>query len=186
MIDDETQEGGGRRARTRQAITVALIQLMSERRYSSIRTTDVIETAGVGRSTFYEHFQSKDAVLELVVEPILTPLALAGAGLGNTARLKVMLDHLWDRRALTRRLFEPPLQAKLQRRLAALIEAKIGSEAAHLPSLVATGSTAAQFAMIRMWLSGEASCRSEALAEALAGVRDRRGERGPTARLDRI
>lgn len=186
MIEDDTHEGDGRRARTRQAITDALIRLMSERRYSAIRTTDVIETAGIGRSTFYEHFQSKDALLELIVEPILMPLALAGARSGNTARLRIMLDHLWDRRALTRRLFEPPLQAKLQRRLAALIEARIASAAVHLPSLVATGSAAAQFAMIRMWLSGEASCRSEALAEALAGVRDRRGERGTTARLDRV
>ncbi len=107
MIEDDTHEGDGRRARTRQAITDALIRLMSERRYSAIRTTDVIETAGIGRSTFYEHFQSKDAVLELIVEPILMPLALAGARSGNTARLRIMLDHLWDRRALTRHLFEP-------------------------------------------------------------------------------
>jgi len=107
MIEDDTHEGDGRRARTRQAITDALIRLMSERRYSAIRTTDVIETAGIGRSTFYEHFQSKDAVLELIVEPILMPLALAGARSGNTARLRIMLDHLGDGRALTRHLFEP-------------------------------------------------------------------------------
>ena len=50
MIEDDTHEGDGRRARTRQAITDALIRLMSERRYSAIRTTDVIETAGIGRS----------------------------------------------------------------------------------------------------------------------------------------
>ncbi|MRL68445.1 TetR family transcriptional regulator [Brevundimonas sp. SPF441] len=168
------QEGDGRRARTRQAIMDALTRLMSERRYSAIGTTNVIETAGVGRSTFYEHFQSKAAVLEAIVEPILTPLALAGSGLGNTARLKVLLDHLWERRALTRRLFEPPLRARLQRRLAASIEARIASGAAHPPSLVAIGAAAAQFAMIHTWLSGDVSCRSEALADALAGVRDRR------------
>ena len=63
MIEDETQEGDGRRKNTRQAITDALIRLMSDRRYAAIRTTDLIQAAGVGRSTFYEHFPSKTAVL---------------------------------------------------------------------------------------------------------------------------
>ena len=186
MIGAEAQEDGGRRARTRQAIIDALIRLMSERRYSAIRTTALIETADIGRSTFYEHFQSKAAVLEVVVEPILNPLASAGAGLGNTARLRVMLDHLWDRRALTRRLCEPPLQTALQRRLAAMIEARVAGGAAVPAPLIARGAAARQFAMIHMWLSGEASCRSDVLAEALAGVRDRRGERGSTALSDRV
>lgn len=173
MIEGETQDRDGRRKRTRQAIMDALVRLMSDRRYAAIRTTDLIQAAGVGRSTFYEHFRSKTAALEAVVEPILTPLALAGAGRGNTARLKVMLDHLWDRRALARHLFEPPLQTKLQRRLAAMIDAKIaiGPENGAPSLLVAGGAAAGQLAMLRMWLSGEASCRSEDLAKVLAGVR---------------
>ena len=173
MIEGETQDGDGRRKRTRQAITDALIRLMSDRRYAAIRTTDLIQAAGVGRSTFYEHFPSKTAVLEAVVEPILAPLALAGAGRGNTARLKVMLDHLWDRRALTRHLFEPPLQTKLQRRLAAMIEAKAGVLHENGPpsSLVARGAAARQLAILQMWLAGEASCRSDDLSNELVGVR---------------
>lgn len=173
MTQDETQQGDGRRRRTRQAITDALIRLMSDRRYSAIRTTDLIQAAGVGRSTFYEHFQSREAVLETIVEPILKPLALAGAGLGNTARLRVMLDHLWDRRVLTRHMFEPPLQPKLQRRLAAMIEAKLAIRSDEIDpvSLVARGAAARQLAMLQMWLSGEAACRSDDLANALAGVR---------------
>lgn len=56
MKHDDTTQGDGRRQRTRQAITDALIRLMSDQRYSAIRTTDLIQAAGVGRSTFYEHF----------------------------------------------------------------------------------------------------------------------------------
>ena len=47
MIEDETQGGDGRRKNTRQAITDALIRLMSDRRYAAIRTTDLIQAAGV-------------------------------------------------------------------------------------------------------------------------------------------
>lgn len=173
MIEDETQGGDGRRKNTRQAITDALIRLMSDRRYAAIRTTDLIQAAGVGRSTFYEHFPSKTAVLEAVVEPILAPLALAGAGRGNTARLRIMLDHLWERRALVRHLFEPPLSARLQRRLAAMIE---GFAESRVPegvpaSLAARGAAARQLVMLHTWLVGEVSCGSDALAKALVGVR---------------
>ncbi len=148
MIEDETQDGDGRRKKTRQAITDALIRLMSDRRYAAIRTTDLIQAAGVGRSTFYEHFPSKTAVLEAVVEPILAPLALAGAGRGNTARLRIMLDHLWERRALESRVAE-------------------GVPA----SLAARGAAARQLVMLHTWLVGEVSCGSDALAKALVGVR---------------
>lgn len=173
MTQEETQQGDGRRRRTRQAITDAMIRLMSDRRYSAIRTTDLIQAAGVGRSTFYEHFQSREAVLETIVEPILAPLALAGAGRGNTARLKVLLDHLWDRRALARHLFAQPLQPRLKRRLAVMIEGRLeaGDEHAIPPALKAGGAAATQLTMLQMWLSGEAQCTPEALAVALDGAR---------------
>ncbi|MFN3838054.1 MAG: TetR/AcrR family transcriptional regulator [Brevundimonas sp.] len=175
MTQDEAHHGDGRRRRTRQAITEALIRLMSDRRYSAIRTADLVQAAGVGRSTLYEHFQSKEAVLDAVVEPILMPLALAGAGLGNTARLKVMLDHLWERRALTRHLFEAPLQTRLQRRLAGMIEAKLAIRSDDIGpvSLVARGAAARQLAMLQMWLSGETACHPNDLANTLVGVRRR-------------
>lgn len=173
MKHDDTTQGDGRRQRTRQAITDALIRLMSDQRYSAIRTTDLIQAAGVGRSTFYEHFQSREAVLETIVEPILTPLGLAGAGLGNTARLKVLLDHLWDRRAPGRHLFAQPLQLRLKRSLAVMIEGRLEAGDGHaIPSaLKAGGAAAAQLTMLQMWLPGEAQCTPEALAMALVGAR---------------
>jgi hypothetical protein len=84
-----------------------------------------------------------------------------------------MLDHLWDRRALTRHLFEPPLQAKLQRRLAKIIETKSPpcTPAVGLSALAARGSAAHQFVVLQMWLSGEAACRSDDLANMLVDIR---------------
>lgn len=40
-------------------------------------------------------------------------------------------------------------------------------------SLIARGAAAGQFAMLQMWLSGEASCRPGDLANALVGVQRR-------------
>ncbi|MBA4808165.1 TetR/AcrR family transcriptional regulator [Brevundimonas sp.] len=173
MTEDEMQDRDTRRQRTREAITDALIRLMFSRRYAAIRTTDLIQAADVGRSTFYEHFRSKDEVLVAVVEPILAPFARAAAGRGNTARLCAMLDHLWERRALARHLFEPPLLARLQRRLAAMIEllAEPHGDEVVPASLAARGAAAGQLVMLHTWLIGEVSCRPDALAKALVGVR---------------
>jgi hypothetical protein len=80
-----------------------------------------------------------------------------------------MLDHIWEQRAAGRVLFEPPLAIKLQRKLAAMIEARLPeAEAGSAPtSLIAMGSAARMLAMLRMWLTGEAACSSETLARQL-------------------
>jgi AcrR family transcriptional regulator len=48
-----------RAARTRRALGAALTELMLERHFDSITVQDVLDRAGVGRSTFYAHFRNK-------------------------------------------------------------------------------------------------------------------------------
>lgn len=161
-----------RSLRTRAAIFEALMKLVFSRRYEAIRTADVIAIAGVGRSTFYEHFRNKDDVLVAVIDPLLTPLAAAATGRGSLAALKTMLEHVWLQRALARVLFEPPVLAKLQRKLAGMIEARLPQSAHRLPNaLMAMGAAAGQLAMLRMWLVGEASCSVEVFAGHLFATR---------------
>lgn len=155
-----------RTQRTRKAISDAFVGLIFTRRYSAIRTADIIEAADVGRSTFYEHFRNKDDVLVAVMEPLFIPLADAAAGRGGVGAVRFMLEHVWGQRAGARLLFEPPMAAKLQRKLAAMIEARLPEAATGSapPALVAMGAAAAMLAMLRMWLTGEAACSSEVLA----------------------
>lgn len=56
-------EGGKvdrRVCRTRRSLSGALVELILEKRYSSITVQNVIDRAGVGRSTFYAHFRGKE------------------------------------------------------------------------------------------------------------------------------
>ena len=164
------REQDRRTQRTRKAIYDGFVRLLFSRRYSAIRIADIIEAAGVGRSTFYEHFRNKDEVLVAAIDPIFIPLAEAGAGRGDVGAVRFVLDHVWDQRAAARVLFEPPLLGKLQRKLAGMIEARMAPSTPEAPpaALVATGQAAGLLAILRSWLAGEASCPSDVLARRLA------------------
>jgi AcrR family transcriptional regulator len=49
----------------KEAIVIALIELMKERDINSISIKDIVEKAGVGRSSFYRNFNNKEEILLL-------------------------------------------------------------------------------------------------------------------------
>lgn len=49
---------------TQEAIFVALDELLAEKEFKDITVTDLAQHAGIGRQTFYRHFDSTGAVLE--------------------------------------------------------------------------------------------------------------------------
>jgi AcrR family transcriptional regulator len=52
-----------RSQRTRQLLSMALVELMLQKRYDEITVQDIIDRANVGRSTFYAHYLDKDDLL---------------------------------------------------------------------------------------------------------------------------
>src|SRR5881392_1785654 len=64
--------------RTRDALGDALIALVQEKPFESITVQDLLDRAGVGRSTFYAHFSDKDDFFrhmsELPVEGRVAPV----------------------------------------------------------------------------------------------------------------
>jgi AcrR family transcriptional regulator len=49
--------------RTRRAVTGAFLSLVVEKGYEKITVQDILDRADIGRSTFYEHYRDKEALL---------------------------------------------------------------------------------------------------------------------------
>jgi AcrR family transcriptional regulator len=56
-------ESDRRARRTRELLIHALLELIETRHYDQISVQDIVERADVGRSTFYAHYENKDALL---------------------------------------------------------------------------------------------------------------------------
>lgn len=55
--------GDARTRRTHRALSEALVSLMVARDFADITVQDVLDRAGIGRSTFYAHFRNKEDLL---------------------------------------------------------------------------------------------------------------------------
>lgn len=57
---------------TRERLQQALIQLIDERGYDAITVQEIVDRADVGRTTFYEHYRSKDDLFMSCHEAIVS------------------------------------------------------------------------------------------------------------------
>ena len=87
MAEDKADEKTDRRSqRTRRLLTAALVELMLEKRFDDISVQDILDRADIGRSTFYGHFSSKEALLYSSLGDMLHGLELHMAEEGNAHR----------------------------------------------------------------------------------------------------
>ncbi len=54
----------------KESITVALLNLMRKKAFSEIKVTEIVKLAGVGRTSFYRNFESKEDVLKKYINQL--------------------------------------------------------------------------------------------------------------------
>lgn len=158
-----------RASATRTAIREAFIALALERRYHAISVSDVVARAGVGKSTFYDHFDGKDDILLDALAPLVLALATAASGRAARPYVRDFVAHLWERRSVTRALLDSTAAPLIQRRLASSIHphALRAGHADGGSAIVAAGIAAAQLAMLECWLAGHGSATIDEMTDAL-------------------
>ena len=71
--------------RTRDALGDALVALMQEKPFDTIKVQDVLDRAKVGRSTFYSHYSDKDDLLMSDAEEFFESVAMMLSVRGDTS-----------------------------------------------------------------------------------------------------
>jgi AcrR family transcriptional regulator len=60
-----------RSQRTQRLVNSAMMELIFEKQYDSISVQDILDRAGIGRSTFYTHYFDKEDVLTSIADQML-------------------------------------------------------------------------------------------------------------------
>ncbi|MFB9175210.1 TetR/AcrR family transcriptional regulator [Roseibium salinum] len=156
-------------AKTKASIHEAFVELVFSKRYDEIRMTDIAAVANVGRSTLYQHYPDKDAILLANMDWVLNGLLQTTDGPSAENQVTTVLDHIWQHRPQARRLLFGTTGEKLEAALAGAVARKLHQDRPDaLPAVFTANQVAAAvFSALRTWLRGEGSCSPLSLASGL-------------------
>jgi AcrR family transcriptional regulator len=112
-----------RSARSRELLLGALVSLMQERGFERLTTQNLIDRAGVGRATFYAHFENKEELLAASVDGLRAWLEAASrphAG-ERFAFMRPFFEHIASHRAIYRTTFERASEVSVERHIRAML-----------------------------------------------------------------
>jgi AcrR family transcriptional regulator len=161
--------------RTRVAILGAFRELILARGYDQVSVRDVVDTAGVGRSTFYEHFDDKEDLFRESLRPLLSVLADVVGAAREPQALAFVVTHFGHNRRLARTVMTGSPRLVMSRFLGELIEDRLTPAAREsratrplVPLPLMAGHLAeAQLGLLAVWLTGKTAYPAEAVAHAL-------------------
>ena len=168
-----------RQRKTRQAIYDAFEELMASSHYSQITVAQVINRADIGRSTFYDHFETKDDLLnQMCVEMFDHVFEGVSSECETHATLEVkglegmlahLLYHLRDKHgAVCGKLLkegEPCFTGYFNRQLTSLFQRMTPAVDASIPEDLVLKMLVSTFCQaIIWWFENDTPCSPEELA----------------------
>lgn len=151
--------------RTKASLRKAFFELILSKPYADISVHEIIFIANVGRSTFYQHYKSKDDLLLKSLEGPMEMLALAAKKKERNEDVERILQHFWENRSLTRHVLSGDSRKVAVNGLTiALI-----NQAERYPfniskNIFFEGMADMLITVIVLWLSGRTKCSFEKLA----------------------
>lgn len=119
--------------RTRDALRVAMMQLMVERGWDAIDIQSLCERANIGRSTFYQHYPNKEELLTANIEglrqELFAQVRSSAPQPGRLAFVPGLIAHVYEAqdvfRALLARRSGQVVQERLREVLVQLVQAEL-------------------------------------------------------------
>lgn len=169
-----TRRADRRVERTRSALLQAFVGLLLTADFETISVAGIVARANVGRSTFYNHFRSRDDILAASLSFPSLPLSRIAAGDADSESLLQLLAHFHGQRRLVRVLASGSLRRLWVGRLAEMIEPHLSARMQRLRGrsllpipLVALEIAEIQIALVVQWLDSRVPIAPEAVAEAI-------------------
>jgi AcrR family transcriptional regulator len=138
-----------RATRTHAALTSALILLMQTRQLREISISELVEAAGIHRTTFYGHYPDLLAFAAAVGQDAVNQLVAASQA--GPERIRQLLAHIQEHRPLYRLVFGPldvGFRRALQQRAEAFVRDRVSDP------LMATFLAGGLVSLLEDWASG--------------------------------
>lgn len=148
-------------------ILMAFRELALRRPFDDISVKDVVQLAGVGRSTFYDHFDDKTELLIASMDWMLSVLASCAAGTCKTKDVVELVSHINENRDIGRMVLNSSSATYLIRELAERITQQRGSL-----SIESISHANSYFGVLRSWLSDELRVSDAEIAQWLHSRRE--------------
>lgn len=150
---------------------MAFRELLLDQGYGAVTIGAVAASANVGRSTFYEHYRTKDDLLRASLRGPFTTLAALVDTPSMTGAVQDLLQHFREHRQVARVLLGWPTRPLLAATLADLVAVRLHGLTSTRPlipvELIARQIAEAQLALLDGWIAGRPAFGIEAAVDAL-------------------
>lgn len=167
-----------RARRTRARLEAAARDLVETGRWQDASVQSISDRAGIARSSFYQHFVGKDALLTYLVEAALRPaeaeIAQVAPGGGRLAVLTWLAWHVRGSRELYRAALGPGAPPGLRRSVADMVAVLLVEELenrGHSSTVSAVRfAVAGALAILEEWLESEDATPTPGLEDRLQAL----------------
>lgn len=163
--------------RTKSQVFDAFFEMVQSSRYDEMKVIDIIHKSGIGKSTFYEHFNGKDDVLSQSLEYPLSVFASALIDEGEVEDTLWMLNHFWERRVFARVILQAPTRDVVDDCLRSLIKSSLESGPTKNSSshnyAIACLLSSGFLGLLTEWISGRVNLSKDELLALIADAVDK-------------